>query len=77
MQVTLTNEQHGQFVHDLEEAEESLTNAQTVLSNLTIDVDDLKQGGQLFYTETMSFEAKIETYDNGKLIQEELLLESE
>lgn len=43
MQVTLTNEQHGQFVHDLEEAEESLTNAQTVLSNLTIDVDDLRQ----------------------------------
>lgn len=42
-EVTLTEEQHGQFVHDLEEAEESFTNAQTVLANRIIDVSDLKQ----------------------------------
>lgn len=41
--VTLTEEQHGQLVHDYDVVTEAMENLRTELSSRTIDVDALKQ----------------------------------
>lgn len=42
-EVSLTQEQHGQLVHDYDDAREHMENARTALSNRIVDVDELKQ----------------------------------
>ena len=41
--VTLTNEQHGEFQNRIAEALEAIENAETLLANLTVDIDELGQ----------------------------------